>query len=637
MTIGIRITGCNGVPSSKPLFAEFSEMGGNIGRAEGNALVLHDPMRVISRIHASIEFRDGGYFIRNLGTAIPVYLNGQPLGNGRDAAIAAGDEIRIGAYMMEVTAGLVHDIADTGGPARAGGNGPVAAPNASRDDPLRLFEGSSRVDPNPFGSGRGLFAPSDLLHQGQGQGIPARSGESQGKRPISASPDFPGIIPPDFDPFGERPMEKRQSSRPASVPPGTPPEDALDLGFGPSMPNRSIDELFDLGPEQGHDPFAPDTPLSAGFGSSPGNEFRGNIDPLVAAGVSSARAPQVNHVQRDDGPELNASFRPPKATPDPSLHPGSSTGTAPGVENAVPADPVFSWERNASVPDSDGIKGAIIPSPASEQLKIESLETGNRPRIAESPVLAGKAASAEKPAPASSTAHPPLRRDHSEGPAASETGESMAGNMGVDRDELLHAFLSGAGVPDLAIPAGLTPQFMETLGRLLRESTQGTLDLLLARMLTKREVRADLTMIAPRENNPLKFSPSVEVALAHLLSPQGRGFMPPLQAMKDANDDLRSHQFGFMAGMRAALAGVLERFDPVQLEKRITQKTMMDSLLPINRKAKLWDLFAERYREISFEAEEDFHMLFGKEFLRAYEAQIAKLEQDDKSSKNGNS
>jgi FHA domain-containing protein len=107
--------------------------------------------------------------------------------------------------------------------------------------------------------------------------------------------------------------------------------------------------------------------------------------------------------------------------------------------------------------------------------------------------------------------------------------------------------------------------------------------------------------------------------------------------MKDAHDDLRSHQFGFMAGMRAALAGVLERFDPVQLEKRITQKTMMDSLLPVNRKAKLWDLFAERYREISFEAEEDFHMLFGKEFLRAYEAQIAKLEQDDKRSKNGNS
>lgn len=106
--------------------------------------------------------------------------------------------------------------------------------------------------------------------------------------------------------------------------------------------------------------------------------------------------------------------------------------------------------------------------------------------------------------------------------------------------------------------------------------------------------------------------------------------MTPLQAMKDAHDDLCAHQFGFMAGMRAALAGVLERFDPEELERRLTQKTVIDTLLHINRKAKLWDLFAERYKEISHEAEEDFHALFGKEFLRAYEAQIARLDQDGK-------
>jgi FHA domain-containing protein len=628
MTIGIRITGCNGIPPSQPLLAEFNEMGGNIGRAEGNALVLHDPMRVISRTHASIEFRNGSYFIRNLGTAIPVYLNGQPLGNGRDAVIAAGDEIRIGAYMMEVTGGLAHAMADTGGPAGAWDNGSIPASNASRDDPLHLFEGSSQAD--PFGGDHGLFAPFD--HPSQGQGNSARGGDSQDRRPIPGSPDLPGIIPPDFDPFGERPIEKPQSPGPAPVPPGTPPEDVLDLGFGPSVPNQSIDELFDLGPEQGGDPFAPDAPLAAGFGSLPGNDVRGNTDPLAAAGVSPARAPKVNHVQRDDGPELNASFRPPKAGPDPAMRPAYSTGKSPRRESAVPAAPVFSWEGNASVSDSDGIKGAIIPSPAAGQPEAGGLETAKVPGIAENP--AGRPASAEKPASVSST--PPLLGERSEGPAANEAG-TVVGNAAVDRDELLHALLSGAGVPDLDIPAGLTPQFMETLGQLLRESTQGTLDLLLARMLTKREVRADLTMIAPRENNPLKFSPSVEVALTHLLSPQGRGFMPPRQAMKDACNDLRSHQFGFMAGMRAALAGVLERFDPVQLEKRIVQKTVMDSILPINRKAKLWDLFAERYRKISSEAEEDFHVLFGKEFLRAYEAQIAKLEQDGKNGRNGNS
>lgn len=202
-----------------------------------------------------------------------------------------------------------------------------------------------------------------------------------------------------------------------------------------------------------------------------------------------------------------------------------------------------------------------------------------------------------------------------------------------NRDELLRAFLAGAGVPNLNIPGGLTPQTMNLFGQLLRESAQGTLDLLLARALTKREVRAEMTMIVARENNPLKFSPNVEVALSHLLAPQGHGFMMPLQAMKDAYDDLRSHQFGFMAGMRAALAGVLERFNPEQLEQRLTQKTMIDSLLPMHRKSKLWDLFSERFTDISKEAEDDFQALFGKEFLRAYEAQVAKLEQDDENVK----
>jgi FHA domain-containing protein len=198
------------------------------------------------------------------------------------------------------------------------------------------------------------------------------------------------------------------------------------------------------------------------------------------------------------------------------------------------------------------------------------------------------------------------------------------------QEALLRAFLTGAGVPELKMPGGLTPQLMNIFGQLLRESTQGTLDLLLARALTKREVRAEVTMIVARENNPLKFSPTAEAALAHLLAPQGRGFMTPLRAMKDAYDDLRSHQLGFMAGMQAALSGVLMRFNPEQLERRLTQKSVMDSLLPMNRRAKLWDLFAEMYSDISKEAEEDFHALFGKEFLRAYEAQIAKLDQEDK-------
>ena len=123
--------------------------------------------------------------------------------------------------------------------------------------------------------------------------------------------------------------------------------------------------------------------------------------------------------------------------------------------------------------------------------------------------------------------------------------------------------------------------------------------MLAARAMTKREVRADMTVIVAKDNNPLKFSPDIEAALTHLLVPRGRGFMPPLRAVADAYDDLRAHQLGFMAGMRSALAVVLARFDPRALEQQLIGTSVVDSILPTHRKAKLWDLFGELYGTLS--------------------------------------
>ena len=128
---------------------------------------------------------------------------------------------------------------------------------------------------------------------------------------------------------------------------------------------------------------------------------------------------------------------------------------------------------------------------------------------------------------------------------------------------------------------------MHSLGQLLRESTRGTVELLVARATFKREMRANVTMIAPRENNPLKFSPTVEVALQHLLANPAPGFMPPVTAMRDAYDDLCAHQLGVMAGMRSALEGVLKRFEPAVLEGRLAKRSALSKLLPGSGKAQL--------------------------------------------------
>ncbi|MCC6198564.1 MAG: type VI secretion system-associated FHA domain protein TagH [Burkholderiales bacterium] len=362
----IKVISYKNVPVDQPITAEFREEGGTIGRSSDCTLLLPDPDRVISRTHAVVVHQEGRFVLRDQGTTVPVVVNGRPVGKGRDHPLAAGDEVRIAQYVMQV-----HGLRDQ----------EIAA-----DDTTTI-----------------LRAGNTLL-----------SWSEDGKPPLAE--------------------------------------------------NR--------------------------------------------------------------------------------------------------------------------ISTFIVPSPDSEE---------PAPPPAAAPAVAA-------------VATPPARIADASG------------------DELLAALLRGAGVRDLAIPGGLTPQFMEDVGAVMRETMRGVLDLLAARASAKREVRADATVIVANDNNMLKFAPDLEAAITHLLMPRGQGFMSPQRSLIDARESLRSHQEGFLAGMRAALAAVLLRFDPAKLEERLTETPSGGSLLPMNHKAKLWNLYEALYGEISREAETDFHFLFGEEFLRAYQA-----------------
>jgi FHA domain-containing protein len=539
----IRITAFNGVPTV-PEQATFGEEGGTIGRADGNTLVLDDPQKTISRTHARVFAAGGQWMIEDRGTATPVLVNNRPLGNGAQAPIGDGDVVVIGGYTLQV-------LGERGFAAAA-----PAAASRPKDDPLALFDSSGQGGADPF---------ADLIpRKPQAPAAPPARPAAPAK---SAS-----AIPDDFDPLG---TPRAPALHPLAASASPLPHD-LDLGLGPSAKAPSLDELFDLKPGPGSDPFGLDHPLS------PARDRPGaRVDPLVELRVARPPDPNARPPQRDDVPERNASFRLPEARP------------APAAEKSM----LVSWEDEAR----SKITTVVIPSPG-------------RPDNDPAPLSAPARAAAPPAAPRST---PPAPRERPV--ARSATDEA-----------LLRAFLAGAGAPDVQIPGGLTPQLMQVFGELLRTATQGTLELLVARALTKREMQAPVTMIAARENNPLKFSPTVEEAMQHLLAPRGKGFMSPPRAMKDAYDDLRAHQFGVVAGTRAALAGVLARFDPAELEKRLTQRSVIDTLLPMNRKAALWELFIKLYADIAKEAEEDFQTLFGREFLKAYQAQIAKLERQDK-------
>jgi FHA domain-containing protein len=149
--------------------------------------------------------------------------------------------------------------------------------------------------------------------------------------------------------------------------------------------------------------------------------------------------------------------------------------------------------------------------------------------------------------------------------------------------------------------------------------------LLVARAEAKKEFRAeDRTMVASRDNNPLKLMADPKEAIDFLFDPKERsgGFLPPVQAVADAFDDVRAHEAALIAGMRAAVLAALRRFDPKALEEELSKSA---GGLGLNRKAKLWDLFGAFQQKLARDAEDDFNKVFGREFVASYMAQVRQL------------
>jgi FHA domain-containing protein/type VI secretion system protein len=351
------------------------------------------------------------------------------------------------------------------------------------------------------------------------------------------------------------------------APPPAAPAAAQTTGLGDLLAGPS---LLDVTP--GTDPFGGDDPLGLNlFGAPP---------------KGPARAAESDHVS----PELAAFSR---AAPPPFM-PAPAAPAPSGGGFSIPADydPLADFFAPPIVPPAPAPAPVIAPPP---------------PPVA-APVVQEDA-----------TAF--IARPVQVAPAAAAPAPAPAGD-----DAVLQALLRGLGLPNLQLQRPAT-DVAELVGALLREATAGTMDVLMARAMTKKESRIDMTMLSVRANNPLKFFPNADGALTQMLTGAMAGYMTPQDAMAGAFDDLRAHELAVIAGMRAALGAVLHRFDPEKIEARLAVPTVMDKMLSSNRKAKMWDRLVELYGEIAREADDDLQRLFGEKFSQAYEEQVARLRQ----------
>lgn len=165
---------------------------------------------------------------------------------------------------------------------------------------------------------------------------------------------------------------------------------------------------------------------------------------------------------------------------------------------------------------------------------------------------------------------------------------------------------------------GLPPE----LEQILHVVADGVMDVLRARAEIKNTFRLPVTIIQRSENNPLKFAPTPDEAVQRILAPTGPAFLSGSAAFQDAFEDIRCHQMAMLAGVRAAFESLLVHFNPDRFEHEADGGAKRAAF---GGKGRYWDRYREHFEELMGNPDECFRRLFGDEFARAYEEQLARL------------
>ncbi len=553
----------NGSPTSLVL----DRRGAIIGRAATVDWCLPDPTRELSSRHCEIQFRDGAYVLNDISTN-GTFLQGNSGRLPGPRTIAAGDVFVIGQF--EIVAALD----DATAAAMAARNAAPATPAWKGWGPS---DGADAASPAPAASGwDAVPATSAISGGGPMSGNWAAPSTAPAPSPGQASGGW-GAAPPAAS---ATPAAPSGWGAPASSPP--PPAAS---GWG--APPPAAEPSGGVGGGWGASPPAAEPAGAGGGWGAPASAPSASAFP--AAPSAAQPAPSTWETPAPPPPPSSDWSTPIAAPPPPS---------ADDVWGQVAASNVVDWARGGFGAPTTTPAFAPEPAPA-----FAPLPAASQPATPTIPVA--EQTSMVAPASAPPPVAPPTPAPTS---AASSSGS-------------LEHLLAGTGLAPSALkqePAAALHQ----AGDVLRRLVAGFVVMLEARARAKSQLGAAGTSLEFDGNNPLKFARTPEQALAQLLNPAERGFMPADRAIEDAFRDLQAHQVATLKAMQGALRATLDRFSPTAIRSRADQKGLIAKILPGARDAALWQTYEREFGGVAQGSDEAFMDVFAKEFRKAYDETV---------------
>ena len=279
---------------------------------------------------------------------------------------------------------------------------------------------------------------------------------------------------------------------------------------------------------------------------------------------------------------------------------------------ADPAPPVFGME-------DDWLRGRTPPSPTEP---IEPVSPSPRRPIPSRPAPESAEqlpAEALLAAPAMETG-PGKSLPREDSPAPRQSPANAIGVAPAAQPDFLLRVARAAGIPERTVAARDPAALADDIGAMLRLMAQNLAQMLASRSETKSLMRSSSrTMIRALENNPLKFTATPEEALAIMLGPPTRNYLDAKATIESSFADLKAHQMQTYGAMQGALEALFEDLAPEKIDDSVQADRGIGALVG-SRKAKLWDIYVERWRAKSRRSDgrlsEAFMTLFAESYDR---------------------
>ncbi len=399
--------------------------------------------------------------------------------------------------------------------------------------------------------------------------------------------------------------------------------DAASEPSVPSLTEPAFGENIDIGDE------------SAGFAKPPSwaDEADGHGEPIS----SFFPANSVHSDNKADAPILNHHMPPPRSVEQHPATPQSEEAAASALDHPptsfIPGGNEFqTFDEPPAIPDRPAQPDIDKAQPDSDRQEKHEIAKENQNTDSPTDQEGQFAVAADEIRTQTQSLGVRQERHLSSHPPASPTDNNSLKKTiaseapGHDEAALFRAYLEGLGVPDWEVPEASREVYMRMMGEALQKAIQGLIQSLHLRDEFKNEFIVPGTVMGSMQNNPFKYSVNAEDALSRaFLKSASKAYLPIVEAIQQSFEDIAAHHLALVAGMQAAVSGLLGLFSPAELEKRMSSVSLMDRVMPQLKHARLWETYLQEYQEIAEKAEEDFQDLLGKKFAKAYNDQVMAL------------